>query len=320
MKKTTKIWLIIAACFVAAGLVIFTAVMWAYNWDFSILVADKYETNIYEISDDFTNLSFNTDTADITFRLSDDSKCRVVCYEEKKAKHSVATKEDTLFINMVNEKAWYDYIGINFSTPKIAVYLPRSQYADLIIEEDTGDVTIPKDFKFRNVDISMSTGDVGLSASASGKIVVETSTGDINIQDITAEALKLTASTGGISVSNVICEGNAHIDVSTGKVNLTNTEFGNLTSDGDTGDISLDGIMVKGNMTIERDTGNVKIQDSDAAEILIETDTGDVTGNLLTDKIFIVNSDTGRIRVPKTVIGGKCEITTDTGDIKITVE
>ena len=53
--------------------------------------------------------------------------------------------------------------------------------------------------------------------------------------------------------------------------------------------------------------------------MFVETDTGDVTGSLLSDKVFITKSDTGSIDVPKTVTGGKCEITTDTGDIKIEI-
>jgi len=57
----------------------------------------------------------------------------------------------------------------------------------------------------------------------------------------------------------------------------------------------------------------------DAGEIVIETDTGDVEGTLLSDKIFITETDTGRIDVPKTTTGGRCQITTDTGDIKIKI-
>ena len=51
-----------------------------------------------------------------------------------------------------------------------------------------------------------------------------------------------------------------------------------------------------------------------------DTDTGDVKGSLLSEKIFIPTTDTGDVDVPKTVTGGRCEITTDTGDIKITVK
>ena len=55
----------------------------------------------------------------------------------------------------------------------------------------------------------------------------------------------------------------------------------------------------------------------DAAEIVVKTDTGDVTGTLLTEKVFMVKTDTGDVDVPRSVTGGACEITTDTGDIRV---
>ena len=58
----------------------------------------------------------------------------------------------------------------------------------------------------------------------------------------------------------------------------------------------------------------------DAAEIYVKTDTGDVTGTLLSDKKFFAESDTGKVSVPKSVTGGRCEISTDTGRIDITVK
>ena len=106
-------------------------------------------------------------------------------------------------------------------------------------------------------------------------------------------------------------------DVTTGKTDIDNVSCRNLFSDGDTGNITLKNVIAAEKFDIERDTGDVKFEDCDAAEISVETDTGDVTGNFLTDKVFLTETDTGRIDVPKTVTGGRCEISTDTGDIKI---
>lgn len=71
--------------------------------------------------------------------------------------------------------------------------------------------------------------------------------------------------------------------------------------------------------SIKRSTGDVTFDGCDATEIFVETDTGNVKGSLLTDKVFIAQTDTGRVDVPKTVNSGKCEICTDTGDIKIDI-
>ena len=58
----------------------------------------------------------------------------------------------------------------------------------------------------------------------------------------------------------------------------------------------------------------------DAETIYVNTDMGSVTGTLLTDKVFIIETDTGSVDVPKSITGGRCEITTDTGNIRITIE
>lgn len=320
MKKTTKLWLVIAAFLVVAGLILFAAVMSKNKWDFTKLSTVNHERNTYEISETFHNLSINTDTADILFVLSEDEKCRVECYEEEKAKHSVTVENDTLIIKIIAEKSWYDHIGFNFDSPKMTVYLPKAAYTALSIDESTGDIKIPEEFKFESVDISLSTGDVDFSASALALIQIKTSTGRICVENTSAGELLLSASTGDITVSDVICEGDVTLRVSTGKVGLNKIACKNLTSVGTTGDIFLTHVIAEENFSIMRTTGDVRFDNSDATEIFVETDTGDITGSLLTDKVFITHTDTGSIEVPKTVTGGKCEIITDTGDIRITIK
>jgi len=78
-------------------------------------------------------------------------------------------------------------------------------------------------------------------------------------------------------------------------------------------------VIVGGTLTVERNTGDVLLTRSNAASLRIATTTGDVKGSLLSDKIFITSTDTGRVEVPKTTDGGRCEIVTDTGDIRITI-
>lgn len=322
MRTRTKIWLIIAASLVLIGCILFVGVMTMLRWNFMELATVKYETNTYEISEAFDRISMNTDTADIVFALSDDGKCTVECHEEERAKHSVTVEDGALTVDLIDERSVYDYIGyigLNFGSPKITIYLPKVEYSSLLISEDTGDIEIPKDFTFKDVDISSSTGDVDYCASASEIIKVKTSTGDIRVENISAGALDLTVSTGKVTVSGVTCEGDVTVGVSTGEAYLTDIRCKNLISGGDTGDISLHNVIAAEKFSIKRSTGDVKFDGSDATEIFVETDTGDVTGTLLTEKVFITQTDTGDVDIPQTTTGGKCEIITNTGDIIIDI-
>ena len=269
------------------------------KWDFNELSTVKYETSDYEISDSYKNISVVTDTANIEFLPSESSKSRVVCYEEVSAKHSVSVKDGTLVIEIVDARKWYEHIGINFDSPKITVYIPQGEYGALCVKGSTGDAKISENFKFKSIDIWQSTGDVTNYAGATESIKIKTDTGDIYTQNISALSLDLAVSTGKVNVSNVNCEGDVKIAVSTGKTNINGLNCKSLISSGSTGDISLESAVAAEKFDIKRSTGNVRFNGCDAGEILVETDTGSVKGSLISDKVFIVETSTGKVSVPK---------------------
>ncbi len=319
MRKSTKIWLIVAVSLVLLGCVLFAGLMSTLGWDFEKLATVQYETNTYEINETFDGISVNTTTADIIFVFSNDGKCRVECYEEENAKHSATVKDGILTVELIDKRSVYDFIGINLDSPKVTVCLPEREYVSLLIAENTGDIGIPKDFTFQEVSISSSTGDVNFYASASEMVRIKTSTGDIHVKNMSTGALDLSVSTGKVTVSDVTCRGDINVEVSTGKAHLTDIACKSVISSGSTGDISLNHVIAAEKFSIRRSTGDINFERSDAAEIFAKTDTGDVTGTLFTDKMYMIQTDTGSVDVPKNTTGGKCEIITTTGDIKITV-
>lgn len=281
MKNSTKFWLITATVLLIVGTTMLAVLILKYNWDFDKLSAKKFETNSYNINDEFNNISINTNDADITFALAKDGKCKVECYEETKAKHSVEVREDTLFVNVCNEKSWYDYIGIYFKSAKITVYLPKNEYSSFDIKGMTSDVCI---------------------------------------ENIGMESLNISVSTGDVTVSDIICGGDITVGVSTGDLHLTNIVCKNVISQGSTGDILLKNVIASEKFSLKRSTGDIEFDGSDAAEIFAKTTTGDVTGSLLSEKVFTAQTGTGTVKVPKSTNGGKCEINASTGDIKIKIK
>ena len=322
MSKSVKIWLIVALSLVFVGCIVFGSVLLAVKGDYQKLSANKFETNTYQITEKYKDITVITDTADLNFVLSDNSKTSVVCYKEENLKHSVSVKDGALVIELVNTRKWYEYItdvGINFSTPYITVYLPRGEYGALTVKGSTCDVSIANAFKVSSMDVSVSTGYVTNYASIVENVKIKTSTGKITLKDISAKNVILSVSTGNIYASKLNCE-NIAINVSTGKVHLSDVSCKSLYSEGDTGDILLEKVIATDKFDIERDSGDVRLESCDANEIFIETDTGDVKGILLSEKVFIIETDTGRVDVPKTITGGRCEVSTDTGDITFIID
>lgn len=300
MTRAAKIWLAVAAILVVAGLAMFAAVMGGLRWNFHDLGTDRYATERYTVTEAFDNISVRVDTADVRFVLTADGSARVECCQDAKEKHAVAVKGDTLVIEVENQKAWYDYIGIHFGSPSVTVYLPQGEYGSLVLEGSTGDIEC-----------------AALSAEL---LKITTDTGDITVESVDVGALELEASTGEIEVSKVNCRGEATVKVSTGEAELEELVCKNFTSTGSAGSISLEHVLVTEKLSVQRSTGDVYFERSDAGEIVVKTDTGNVRGSLLSEKVFVARSDTGKVHVPRTTAGGRCEITTDTGDIRMEIE
>ena len=279
--------------------------------------AAQYETNEYSITDPFRSISVTTDTPDIVLIPSE--TVSVVCTEQENAKHSVSVKDGILQIEIIDQRKWYERIGLNFGTAKIAVYIPQAQYETLTIQGSTGKVNIPEGYGFTMLDIHQSTGDVTCQASTAETLKIKTSTGSIHVENVIAGHLELSVTTGKITITDVRCSGDMQVSVSTGKTSMTNVTCKNLTTNGNTGDIVLKNVVAEEKFTIKRSTGHVKFEGCDAAEIQVTTDTGDVTGTLLSEKVFQCETDTGKVDVPKTTSGGPCEVKTDTGDIRLKI-
>ena len=317
MKKG---WMIVAAILVLVGLGVCLGGLALLGFDLKKLDTRQLETNTYAVSETFDSINIHAETDKITFLPAEGKACRVECRESKKLTHEIGVEGGTLTVKTVDKQTWFSQIGFHVDSPSITVYLPEKDYRDLAIETDTGDIKIPEDFTFKTVQIKGDTSDVSCKASGADRMEIALSTGDIDLAGIETKALSLTVSTGRVSVESTACKGDVAIHVSTGKVKLDGLTCKNLSTDGSTGDVTLKDTVASGAFRIQRSTGDVKFDSADAAEIYVQTSTGDVTGTLRTEKVFITASDTGKVNVPKTITGGRCEITTDTGNIEIEVK
>ena len=376
MSRKSKLYFTLSGLLIVLGSLIFVLTACSANWSFKEIISERYETSTYEIDREFEKISIVSDTADITFIPSEDGESKIVAFEHKREKHAITVENGTLKVNIVNEKKWFDYVG-GFGGPSLKIYIPEGEYKSLLINESTGDISLPGNYKFETVDMTLSTGDISCYAFASKTLKIHLSTGDIKLGKLTAGVIDLKISTGKTTIEDVTCEslksigdtgdaylykisatnnvyierstgnvevknakadkisiktstgdvniryadfsGEITLDTSSGKSNLTDVKCESLISTGNAGDISLTGVIASATYSIERHTGDVTLDACDASEITITTSTGDVKGTLLTDKVFIHSTSTGKVNLPETTTGGKCKITTGTGNIKISI-
>ncbi len=320
MTTTTKVWLVIAVALIIAGAIIFAGLMAKNNFNFSALDSSVYVTNTYDITDDFNEISITADTADIDFKQALDGKTRVVCFEKQGEPHTVNTENGALIITHNKPQSLKDSITfLSINQPKITVYLTKQAYGELVIKATTSDINLPKSFSFESITVNNTTGDFECEASVAEFIDVKVTTGDVSLEDVTAKSINVTITTGHTEIKNLRCENDITITATTGRTELSDVKCKNLNSVATTGKITLDKVIASEKLTIERDTGDINFEESDATEIFAKATTGDIRGSLLSPKTFTTNTNTGSIRVPSSVTGGKCELKTTTGDIKIIV-
>ena len=319
MSKRNK-WIIAAVVLLVTGMLLCGVSYAALGFDFGKLSTTEYVTNTYDVKENFQNIDIKADTEKITFIRSEDDTCKVVCLEEKEEPHQVVVQNDTLTIEPQSRKSWsLFHLNLTSESPEITVYLPDDTYQELSVDADTGHVTIPEAFTFDSIHVILSTGDIDCLASAKNNISFKTDTGHITVTDVTTAGMDLTSDTGRMELSGLDISGDLMVKESTGSVTMEHVTCSNLTSDGSTGKLTLTDVLARGEFRLERDTGNIEFDGCDAEAIYVKTATGNVTGTLLSDKVFLTDTDTGSVDVPKTISGGRCEITTDTGDIRISV-
>ena len=316
MKKS--VWLAILLIVLGCGTVVLALAM--KDFDFTALEGKTYETRSYEITDAFAGVVIEANTADVRVVPTDAAVATVTCREEKNLKHTVTVSENKLLMQLDDTRKWYEHIVFfSFGGPEVTVALPRVAFEALLIENDTGDIEILRDLSFKELYISTSTGDVACHAAVTDTARIETDTGDIEMKNTTLGALWVTGNTGEITLEDVSVVGRAEITVDTGDVQLSSLTCHTLVVKSDTGDVELDRVLAADTLSLESDTGDVELKRCDAAVIVIKTDTGDVEGTVCTDKHFVASSNTGDVRVPQYTTGGPCTITTDTGDIELSV-
>ena len=283
--KNTKRLIILALCLVLIGIVISGAGMLAVNFDFSALSLTKFTITTHTAETDFTKLSISTEISDVSLAVSEDNTCYVVCREEENYFHTVSVENHTLTIATQDDRMWYEHMGIHFgNSHAVTVYLPKKAYESLTISCSTADVEVPKGFSFGFADIKISTGDVIWQGSTVNDLSVSLSTGEILVTDTGCQNLFVTTGTG---------------------------------------DIALTSTVVVEKFIAQTSTGDIFFDRFDANDMSVQTGTGDVRGTLLSNKLFVTEADTGNIQVPAptgdVTEADICRITTNTGDIHITL-
>lgn len=320
MKTSKRTIMIIAAVLMIAGAVISSSVFVFSDFKLSDMSNVKYETNTYTITENFDNISVASGDFDINFYPSENKICTVVCKESDKIHHSVKVDNNTLTINEL-EVAWFE--RINFMTIEkfeINIYLPELEYETLDISCSSGNVTVPDKFIFnKNANITVSSGDVSFDGYVKNNLEISATSGDIKLTDVKAEDITLSVTSGDIRCVKTQAFNRLHTTATSGDITIKDSGMDYLWNGTTSGDTDLINSTAFYDIYMESTSGEIELDRCDADTFEINTTSGDITGTLLTEKIFITDTNSGDIDVPESDKGGKFKIRTTSGDAEIEI-
>ena len=136
---------------------------------------------------------------------------------------------------------------------------------------------------------------------------------------MSAKNIKVNEHTGSVRLNRIEASGTVELHTSTGSIYTNTVNCEDLKARSSTGSINLKDTIANNSFELKASTGSIKFDRCDAGSIEATTSTGSIRGTLLSEKIFFAHSDTGSVRVPETMTGGRCKLESDTGSINIEI-
>ena len=309
MSSAKRNAVITAIILIIAGLMLCGWVYHRIGGDLSKLNTAHFELKTYEVTEAFKSVDIRDSDFDIDIVLLEDDSvtCRVETAESDGCTSTVKVENGTLKISREDNRKWYENIGNlwNFNKdPEVTtVYLPavwfesiNDSYDGLTVKTISGDVSVPRDLDFKNVDIITDSGDVEMAASVSQDWSVKTASGDVSVKNA-----------GGR---------NGIVHTVSGEVRVYNTGADKLDIATTSGDVRLQDTST-GSTTINTTSGEVELLGADAREFDITTVSGDVSGTIGT-RSFDITTTSGDVDVPNWDTDAyPCRIRTTSGDISL---
>lgn len=315
MKKGKKIALIAAGCMILVGLVMAAGGLAAARFDVSGLNTVSLETNTYEIEEAFHHISIDGAGSDVRLYPWEEDTCKVVCTEEDDVTFEMEVKDDTLHIVRHNSGVRILHFGVFLEETGISVYLPEKAYGSLVILTSSGNVTVPEEFQFASADVRSTSGEIKMLASIGGSLSAQSQSGNIQVGNASPETLEAKSTSGEITIEAVKTKAEIQVKSTSGDVTLTDVEGKAIAATTTSGEITLSRVVLAENIQLKSTSGDIELRDSDGAELSIQTTSGKVSGTLLSEKIFRIDTTSGDTNVPPSASGGKCEVTTRSGDV-----
>ncbi len=255
-------------------------------------------TNEYVFETIIKDFDIETTACDVLIMPWDDRNTKVVCHEADLLLHDVQVKDGKL---VIKRKERTDGVSFNNMILRIEIMMPAGSYGNVMAKTSSGSIELSSGFDFVDAILSASSGAIVCDAQVRGQLLCNTSSGGQRLSGTGCKWLQAASSSGSILAENIRAEV-AEFSASSGSVTLND-------------------VIAQDELSVETSSGDISFENCDAHSVKLRASSGEISGSLLTGKVFRAKASSGSVRVPQDdPSGGRCEVTTSSGDINITVK
>lgn len=301
MKSSKKTVICAAILLVAAGVFLLLMAMAMGKGNWKELKTVGYEEKTFPVSGKVNDIQISDSESGVKILPSGDGTCKVICPEKTDGSvyHTVEVRDGVLTVQRHDERKWFQFIGVNLYIGGVEVYLPEGEYGALTASSTAGSISVADGLTFESADLKSISGSIRMLSQVEQELNAESASGSVRVENASPE--------------------NLYAKSSSGRIELSHIRGGSVTAKATAGKITLMDVIAKDTLSAQNISGGVALEGCDGGTIRIASTSGSGKGTLLSDKIFITDTGSGRISVPRSTEGGECEITTTSGSIHIEI-
>ena len=348
-----KIFVILGAILLVAGVAVFVGGMTAGGWDFSILNTVRYTQKSYDAEGAVTSVHIEYSNAAISVEYSETAENVHIDYpvrlnERDEEISQIAITETDGVLTLTEHCDWQDSlfqwdidlfqwdIDLDFgddSARTVRVVLPAGQNIALDLYTQNGSVSLNADGEaLPSLSLRSNNGSISVSGTltVAEDAAFQTDNGSVNVSGVSAAGdLTLRTSNGSMRAENISAD-SLEARSSNGSLRLADIAAADsLTAKTNNGAIELLGDITAKMLTVSTSAGDIAMHDGmiDAQEIAMTTELGSIEAEgsafagAQSDYTVLVSTGLGESNVSDSVGGSrKLTLSTGTGDIRVYFE
>ena len=345
-KGTNKIWLILSILCLVAGLALMLVPGLRDSGERGSkptmapivigLGSDRVEETEHLITEPFESLTVSDSSAVISINSSWDEQCRVYCSESERLHYDISVRDGVL--NVRREDGGNAQVALFEDDLSLQIYLPADHYRTLKVETSSGEINSDGP-DWDQMQLKSSSGDIWLWDIVTGALEIESSSGETYLSDVQADSLRIqsvsgivsvyggsfgeigvSSSSGDVSLSSLRA-GKTQIRTVSGALWISFAELEELQLESSSGDLGLTSTRCSGSLAANTVSGQISLTEMDAAGMELSSSSGDISGTVLGEWEFRVETSSGTVFTSESHRGARlCHAVTVSGDVDLFAE